>query len=101
MKAFNTVMKILAALAAVAGTVYVIATFGDKIVAWAKAMLEKYGRCGVHYFDGEEETDFVPAPQVSQEEEAPKAPAAAEETAKPEEAPAADPEQADEADFEA
>lgn len=36
MKAFNTILKILAALAAVAGAIYVVATYGDKIVAWAK-----------------------------------------------------------------
>ena len=35
----KTVMKILAALAAVAGVIYIIATFGDKIVAWAKKIL--------------------------------------------------------------
>ena len=39
MKTFNLIAKILAALAAVAGTVYVIATYGDKIVAWAKSVL--------------------------------------------------------------
>ena len=39
MKAFTTVMKVLAALAAVVGAVYVVATYGDKIVAWAKKML--------------------------------------------------------------
>ncbi len=39
MKTFNTIMKILAALAAVAGAVYIIATYGDKIVAWAKKLL--------------------------------------------------------------
>ena len=39
MKTVNTVLKILAALAAVTGIVYVIATYGDKIVAWAKKML--------------------------------------------------------------
>ena len=39
MKALRTILKILAALAAVAGTVYVIATYGDKIVAWAKKIL--------------------------------------------------------------
>lgn len=42
MKVFNTVMKILVALAAVAGAVYVVATYGDKMVAWAKNLL---GRC--------------------------------------------------------
>lgn len=36
MKVFRTVMKIIAALAVVAGLIYVAATYGDKIVAWAK-----------------------------------------------------------------
>ena len=35
----KVVLKILTALAAIAGTVYVIATYGDKIVAWAKKLL--------------------------------------------------------------
>ena len=35
----KTVLKLLTALAAIAGTVYVIATYGDKIVAWAKKIL--------------------------------------------------------------
>ena len=33
MKVFSTIMKIVAALAAIAGIVYVVATYGDKIVA--------------------------------------------------------------------
>ena len=41
MKVFNTVMKVVAALAAVAGVVYVVAPYGDKIVAWAKKLLGK------------------------------------------------------------
>lgn len=45
MKIFNTVMKVVAALAAVAGAVYVIATYGDKIVAWAKKLLGKCCCC--------------------------------------------------------
>ena len=32
MKAFNVVVKVLVALAAVAGAVYVIATYGEKII---------------------------------------------------------------------
>ena len=40
MNCFKTVMKILTALAAIAGIIYIIATYGDKIVAWAKKMLE-------------------------------------------------------------
>ena len=41
MKIIGRILKILAALAAIAGIVYVIATYGDKIVAWAKGLLEK------------------------------------------------------------
>ena len=45
MKIFATIMKIVAALAAIAGIVYVVATYGDKIVAWAKGLLGKCS-CG-------------------------------------------------------
>jgi hypothetical protein len=38
-------MKILAALAAIVGVVYVIATYGDKIVAWAKNLLASCPCC--------------------------------------------------------
>ena len=46
MKAVKTITKILVALAAVAGAVYVIATYGDKIVAWAKNLLNSCKCCG-------------------------------------------------------
>lgn len=39
MNAVKIILKVLAALAAVAGVVYVIATYGDKIVAWAKKLM--------------------------------------------------------------
>lgn len=39
MKIFGNIMKILAAIATIAGAVYLIATYGDKIVAWAKKLL--------------------------------------------------------------
>ena len=45
MKTLNAVIKILTALAAVAGAVYVIATYGDKIVAWAKEIWAKMPKC--------------------------------------------------------
>ena len=45
MKTASVILKILAALAAIAGIVYVIATYGDKIVAWAKGLLGKC-KCG-------------------------------------------------------
>ena len=41
MNCFKTVLKILTALAAIAGIIYIIATYGDKIVAWAKELLAK------------------------------------------------------------
>ena len=41
MKVFANIVKVLTALAAVAGAVYLIATYGDKIVAWAKELLAK------------------------------------------------------------
>mgnify|MGYP002564573524 CR=1 FL=1 len=62
MKTFNSIMKVLAVLAAVAGTIYVIAAFGDKIVAWAKRVI---GCC--------------PWDEGMEEETAPEAPAAEEE----------------------
>lgn len=45
MKALNTVVKILAALAAVAGAVYIVATYGEQIVAWAKKALNALPKC--------------------------------------------------------
>ncbi len=41
----KTAMKILTALAAVVGTVYVVATYGDKIVQWAKNLLASCPFC--------------------------------------------------------
>lgn len=45
MKAFSAIVKIVAALATIAGIVYVIATYGDKLVAWAKELLRKFDYC--------------------------------------------------------
>ena len=42
MKIFANIVKILTALAAVAGAVYVIATYGEQIVAWAKKTLAAF-----------------------------------------------------------
>ena len=72
MKVFGMIMKIVIALAAVAGAVYIAATYGDKIVAWAKKLLGC--KCGGHCCcdDAVEE-----APAEAAEE----APAAAEEAA--------------------
>ena len=39
MKVWNAIWKTILALAAVAGIVYVLAKYGDKIVAWSKKVL--------------------------------------------------------------
>ena len=60
MKTFTTILKILAALAAIAGIIYVVATFGDRIVAWAKKLLNKlgwFGRKKKNDFDDFEDLD--------------------------------------------
>lgn len=41
MKTFGKILKVLAAIAAIAGAVYVIATYGEQIVAWAKKLWNK------------------------------------------------------------
>ena len=45
MKTFGTIMKILAAIAAVAGAIYLLATYGDRITAWARKILDKVNNC--------------------------------------------------------
>ena len=45
MKAFKIIVKILVALAAIAGVVYVVATYGNQIVAWCKKVLASLS-CG-------------------------------------------------------
>ena len=79
MKVVNTIAKILVALAAVAGAVYVIATYGEKIVAWAKSLLKCCGKrectCGGECTCGEEATcecaEEAPVEEVPAAEEAP------------------------------
>lgn len=77
MKVFTTIVKVLAALAAVVGAVYVAATYGEKIVAWAKKMLGcKCGCCcGDTVVDAEETPVEEPAEEapVEETEEAPAA----------------------------
>ena len=69
-------MKILAALAAIVGVVYVIATYGDKIVAWAKNLLSSCPCCNKDCDIVEEDFVAEEAPveaveEASAEEEAP------------------------------
>ena len=37
----STIFKVLAAIVTVAGIVYVVAAYGDKIVSWAKRMVRR------------------------------------------------------------
>ncbi len=62
MKVFNTILKILAILAAIAGIVYVIATYGDKLTAWAKSLLCKLNCCCCDCDCCDEEVEVVEAP---------------------------------------
>ena len=45
MKAMNTIIKILTALAAIAGVIYIVATYGEQIVAWCKKTLAALPKC--------------------------------------------------------
>lgn len=45
MKVFKVIAKIVVALAAIAGIVYVVATYGDRIAAWARKLLNRYTCC--------------------------------------------------------
>lgn len=41
MKVVGIILKVLAVLAAITGVVYLVATYGDKVVAWFKRLLGK------------------------------------------------------------
>ena len=41
MKTWETILKVIAALVAAAGIIFVIVTYGDKIVAWFKKLFSK------------------------------------------------------------
>ena len=87
MKVLGKILKFLAALAAIAGAVYVVITYGDKIVAWVKKTLKLDCCCGdTCCCGGDCECEEAPA------QEAAEVPAEAEEKETSV--------QADEADFE-
>ena len=64
MKTVNTIVKLLSALAAVAGAVYIIATYGEQIAAWAKKVLASLPQCPCCKEDVAEE---VPAEETPAE----------------------------------
>ena len=75
MKAFRVIVKILTALAAVAGAVYLLATYGEQIVQWSKKVLASMPSCPVKGAAEEKNEDEVPVPAAevaAEAEEAPK-----------------------------
>lgn len=103
MKTVNTIVKLLSALAAVAGAVYIIATYGEQITAWAKKTLSSLPKCPCCEEDTAEDVAPVEMPMA---EEAPvEEPAAVEvpveEPAAPAEEPVVAPHEpvAEESDF--
>ena len=53
MKTVSIILKILVALAAIAGVVYIAATYGNQIVAWCKKLINRkcfFGRDDSEYF---------------------------------------------------
>lgn len=95
MKAMNTIIKILTALAAVAGVIYIVATYGEQIVAWCKKTLASLPKCPCCEKDEavEETAEEVAAEEAVEEE------SAAEEVPVEEVVVAEDEPVADEADF--
>lgn len=79
MKTFEIIVKLMTALAAIAGAVYVVATYGDKIVAWAKSLMPN---CPCKCDTPDAPAEETPAEETPVAEEAP----AAEEEAPVEEA---------------
>ena len=101
MKVVNTIIKILTALAAIAGIVYIVATYGEQIVAWCKKTLENLPKCPLCTKDEDDsdievEITVEPAEEAAEEIATEEAPASEEDFAP--EAPAGEP-VAEETDF--
>lgn len=98
----KNLIKILTALATIAGAVYIIATYGEQIVAWAKKLLDTMPKCPKCEEEAEVEVEIeVEAPAAGEapaEEPAAEAVAEVEEPAPEVVIPANEP-VAEEADF--
>ena len=57
MKTFGIIIKIIVALAAIAGIIYVVATYGDRIAAWCKKLLRRRNRNYEYDYDFDYEDD--------------------------------------------
>lgn len=64
MKTFSTILKVLAILAAIVGIVYVAATYGERIVAWARRALDKLRGKGYCCYDPDFSDEVVQAAEV-------------------------------------
>jgi hypothetical protein len=100
MKAFSIIAKIIAALAAAIGAIYVLATYGDKIVAWCKNVIDSLPECS---FCDDDDEDIEVEIEIDEEPvvEEPEIEELVEEVAAEEVAEAVDAVVADDADFEA
>ena len=98
MKAASTIIKILTALATVAGIIYIVATYGEQIVAWCKKTLASLPKCPCCKEEAAEEAVVEEAEEAAAEEVPVEEPA---EEVPVVEVPAAEAEEpvADEADF--
>ena len=72
---FNTIVKLVTALAAVVGAIYIVATYGDKLVEWAKSIM------GCCHCKSAMNTPTAPAEDFVSEDAPQEAPAASEEAA--------------------
>ena len=72
---FNTIVKIVTALAAAVGAIYIVATYGDKMVEWAKSIM------GCCHCKPAMNTPTAPAEDFVSEDAPREAPAASEEAA--------------------
>lgn len=77
----KNVIKILTALATIAGAVYIIATYGEQIVAWAKKLMAAMPKCP-NCEEAEVVEEYVE--ETAAAEEAPAEEPAAEEVPAPE-----------------
>ena len=57
MKTFNKVLKVLAVIAAIIGIIYIVAAYGDKIVAWAKRTTGRIFNKRTRFFDIDEQAE--------------------------------------------
>lgn len=65
MKTFANVMKVIAALAAIAGIVYVVVNYGDKIAAWFKKTFSCCCECDCCCQEVDAPADAAPAEETA------------------------------------